>query len=137
MTSPAGRPARSPLVFHPSHALHARGTGEPSDDFSWRSTGPIDWEAVFRELIASECRFGRLTRARRRRILQYGAQLGLSPLELGEVVERAEREAEDARCAFRQASLHLVDHPDAVPSKFAWVCIAGGALLMILGFWLV
>ena len=59
----------------------------------------IDMTAIFRQLIADEVRTGRLTRARRRRIVQYAAHLGLSAVQVGRLIAECREEAtrSDAR----------------------------------------
>jgi hypothetical protein len=46
----------------------------------------MDTRDVFRALIVEEIRSGRLTAARRRRIVQYAAQLRLSAVETGRLI---------------------------------------------------
>ena len=53
----------------------------------------IDMQDVFRQLIADELRDGRLTPARRRRIVRYAAQLGLSAVQAGRLVDACRKEA--------------------------------------------
>ena len=50
-------------------------------------------EAIFRALIAGELRNGRLTAARRRRIVRYGASMGLTAGELGKLLTQCRNEA--------------------------------------------
>jgi hypothetical protein len=47
---------------------------------------------IFRELIRSEIRNGRLSTWRRRRIVQYAAQLNLSAVEAGRMIEECRAE---------------------------------------------
>ena len=70
-------------------------------------TPSIDTRDVFRALIEDELRGGRLTRARRKRIVQYATQLHMSAVEAGELIEacrlsslRSEHPVE-RRCALR------------------------------------
>ena len=53
----------------------------------------IDTHDVFRELIASEIRDGRLSASRRRRIIRYAAHLGLSAVETGKMIARCRDQA--------------------------------------------
>ena len=69
----------------------ARSTSEAGAVQTW--TPPIDNEEVFRQLIAEELRNGRLTPARRRRIVRYAARLGLSSVQIGELVKACRSEA--------------------------------------------
>ncbi len=69
-------------------------------------------EAIFRALIAGELRNGRLTAARRRRIVRYGASMGLSAGELGKLITQCRNEAllsEDH--VERRHALRFVDRP--------------------------
>jgi len=56
----------------------------------YRPTMPID--DLFRELIRAEIRHGRLSPWRRRRIVQYAAQLKLSAVEAGRMIEECRDE---------------------------------------------
>lgn len=53
----------------------------------------IDTADVFREMIAAELRDGRLTPARRRRIVRYAAQLNLTASEAGRLLAACREEA--------------------------------------------
>ena len=98
-------------------------TSEPNDQPSLHAVGSvkeeppsfaptIPTEDIFRRLIAEEIRSGRLTPRRRRKIVQYAAQLQLSATQAGELIEACRQGALDSedpveqRCAFR-----LVDAP--------------------------
>ncbi|MFQ5461954.1 MAG: hypothetical protein ACE5E5_04920 [Phycisphaerae bacterium] len=81
------------------------------------AAAPIDQREIFRQLIEDEIRNGRLTRARRRRIVRYAAQLRLSAVEAGTMIDRCRaRLAEDremhADTAIRP-QLKLVTEPPA------------------------
>jgi hypothetical protein len=52
----------------------------------------IDTREVFRQLIVDEIRNGRLTPARRRRVVRYAAGLGLSAVQAGRLVARCREE---------------------------------------------
>ena len=52
----------------------------------------IDTRDVFRQMIALELRNGRLTPARRRRIVRYAAQMGLSAVEAGQLIAACRKE---------------------------------------------
>ena len=70
----------------------------------------IDTRDVFRQLIAEEIRSGRLTRARRRRIVRYGAALGMSAVEAGQLIATCRKEAMDSGDpAARYHALKLVE----------------------------
>ncbi len=101
----------------------------------------IDMTVIFRELIADEVRTGRLTRARRRRIVQYAAQLGLSAVQVGRLIAECRRQATRSDDpAVRHHGLRLVDHRKAalptppsvsMPLKIA-VLVAAAILLDVL-----
>ena len=77
----------------------------------------IDTEEIFRRLIADELRNGRLTPARRRRIVRYAAQLKLSAVEAARLVEASRKEALQSNdAAERYHALRLVEPgPTKVP----------------------
>ena len=52
----------------------------------------IDTKDVFRQLIVDEIRNGRLTPARRRRIVRYAAHLGLSAVQAGRLIAACREE---------------------------------------------
>jgi hypothetical protein len=73
---------------------------------------PIDTEEIFRKLIADELRTGRLTRAHRRRIVQYAAQMGLSATQAGRLVEACREQAlHSTDPTERRYALRLVEPP--------------------------
>jgi len=73
---------------------------------------PIKTEDVFRSLIADELRNGRLSAARRRRIVRYAAAMGLNATEAGEVISECRIVAlSDPDPHIRRHAMRLV-HPD-------------------------
>ncbi len=75
---------------------------------------PITHHEIFREMIAYELRAGRLTRARRQRIVRYAAQLGLSAVEAGRMIEACRQAAlESDDPLVREHALRLVEPPQA------------------------
>lgn len=67
---------------------------------------------IFRELIRAEIRNGRLSAWRRRRIVQYAAQLKLSAVEAGRLIEECRNElfvGDDTEAA--EHALRLQPHP--------------------------
>lgn len=67
-------------------------------------------------MIAREVQCGRMDAARRRRIVRYAAQLGLSAVEAGEMIEACREEAarsDDPRV--RGHALRLVEAPQTMP----------------------
>ena len=92
----------------------------------------IDTEEVFMQLIADELRRGRLTPARRRRIVQYAAGLGLSARQAGRLVEACRNRAlcgDDATERFH--ALRLVEPPeDRIPMRVKVALLVFGAILL-------
>ncbi len=82
----------------------------PGDATAWQRR--ISAHEVFEELLAGELRAGRLTAGGRRRIIAYGAQLGLTPAQVARMIERRRNEAiADDDPAARHHALRLVDPP--------------------------
>ena len=80
----------------------------------WRSARTISHREIFREMIAEEVRRGRLDRARRQRIIRYAAQLGLSAVEAGAMIQECRAEAlQSDDPAVRTYALRLVEPPPA------------------------
>ena len=80
---------------------------------------------IFRELIATELRDGRLTASRRRRIVRYAAHLGLSAVETGQLIARCRDEALQSDNPHERAhALRLVEPEPARIPKILWVAIA-------------
>ncbi len=83
----------------------------------WENVGQLPLRSIsnreiFREMIAHEVRAGRLDRARRQRIVRYAAQLGLSAVETGAMIQDCRAEAilsEDP--LIREHALRLVEPP--------------------------
>ena len=75
----------------------------------------IESGEIFRQLIKDELRNGRLTPARRRRIIRYAAKLRMSAVEAGQLITRCREQALESRDpAERFHALRLVE---AKPSK--------------------
>jgi hypothetical protein len=73
--------------------------------------GPSN-EDIFRQLIADEIRTGRLTPARRRRIVRYAAQLRLSAVDAGMMIAQCREEVLQSRDPDeRLHALRLVEPP--------------------------
>ena len=69
------------------HRLRIRHDGRAG---AARTSAPsLDTKAIFRQLIEEEIRSGRLTRSRRKRIIRYAAQLQLSAVEAGRLIEQS------------------------------------------------
>jgi len=90
--------------------VHKQPPGEsPHRDSSAESrlgavAAPIDQREIFRQLIEDEIRNGRLTRARRRRIVRYAAQLRLSAVEAGNMIERCRARLAEERELYGSAA---------------------------------
>jgi hypothetical protein len=113
--------------------------------FEHRSTRPgrgprLTTESIFREMIAQELRAGRLTRAGRRRIVQYAAQLGLSAIDAGRLLAEcrdAALHSEDPR--ERRLALRVAREaapPNHVPLRRALAVTAAMAIQLALLAWL-
>lgn len=97
--------------------------------------GVISTGDVFRQLILDEVRTGRLTPARRRRIVAYAARLGLSAVEAGELLEDCRRQLErEDHPAADMPALKLAEPapPETrqTPILFAAVIIAAAAVTL-------
>lgn len=53
---------------------------------------PVDREAIFRELILQEVRYGRLNKAARARIVRYACGMGLSATQAGKLIHTCQEE---------------------------------------------
>jgi hypothetical protein len=69
------------------HGLRAIGGNDlPEDRRHPVIVSSLGTRSIFRQLIFDEIRSGRLTAARRRRIIAYAARLGLSAVQAGELI---------------------------------------------------
>lgn len=92
-----------------------------------------DTKTIFRELIAAELRTGRLSSARRARIVRYAAQLGLSAVESGRLMNECIHEAlDDADPHVQKFALRLADAPEPRPLLSHRVAIVTGLLLILI-----
>lgn len=93
--------------------------------------GPVDQEAIFQKLLWDELRAGRLTKRRRRRILQYAAQLGFSAREIGDLLDHTKQHAEvNGDRKIQRRALELIDPPEPrVP--IAWMLSMIIALVLL------
>lgn len=104
-------------------------------------TPRIEVRDVFAQLIADEVRSGRLSPARRRRIVRYAARLGLSAVEVGRMVTRCREDALASHNPVeRRHALRLVEPPPervAAPLKIAMIVFAALIvnLVVIRWFW--
>ncbi len=100
----------------------------------------LDTRTIFRQMIAGELRAGRLDRARRARIVRYAAQLGLSAVEAGRLIEECRQEAlgcEDLKV--RQFALRIAEPSQPfipTPLKIAGVILIALIVDVLLFRWL-
>ena len=99
----------------------------------------IEMGYIFHQMIADELRNGRLTRERRKRVIRYAAQLGLSAVEAGILITTCrEQVLESADPIERRHALKLVEPaPERIPVAFklaAVVVLAIVADLLLLGW---
>lgn len=80
----------------------------------------IEMREIFHQMIADELRNGRLTRERRKRVIRYAAQLGLSAVEAGRLITTCrEQVLESADPVERGYALKLVEPaPERIPVAF-------------------
>jgi len=101
------------------------------------SPSPPDTKTVFRELIVSELRAGRLTRSGRARIVRYSSRIGLTAVEAGQLISQCAKEAlDDVDPEVKQLAFQLTTPP---PLKDFWstsmITIASG--IAIISVWAV
>jgi hypothetical protein len=95
----------------------------------------ISHREIFRAMIAHEVRAGRLDQARRQRIVRYAAQLGLSAIEAGEMIEACRLEAlESDDPVVREHGLRLVEAQPAWNFRAKLGLTLAGAVLVHLIF---
>ena len=78
-----------------------------SDAASIRLEGRIETRNVLRAMIAKEIESGRLTPRRRKRIVQFASQLGLSPIEAGDLVQQCRLNSDEVANVHRPSSPNL------------------------------
>lgn len=123
---------------NPADASHVV---RPADDGGDAATPtsyspPIETRDVFRQLIMDEIRNGRMTHARRHRIVQYAAQMGLSAVEAGRLIAACRSELlQDEDADTRNHALRLVEpEPERIPTVYKiWAIVA---IVTILDLWL-
>ena len=99
----------------------------------------IEMREIFHQMIADELRNGRLTKDRRKRVIRYAAQLGLSAVEAGRLITTCrEQVLKSADPVERGYALKLVEPaPERIPVAFklaAVVVLAIVADLLLLGW---
>ena len=93
----------------------------------------IDHDEIFRKLIADELRGGRLDSSRRRRIVRYAAQMGLSAVEAGRLMAACREEAlasSDADIREHALRLALPDRRGNLPWPARVGVVVGVAVLI-------
>ncbi len=135
------RPER-PKIADPAAGLDQFGH-EPEADRRMASEGTptyvpkIEMRNIFHQMIADELRNGRLTRHRRKRVIRYAAQLGLSAVEAGRLITTCrEQVLESADPIERRHALKLVEpEPERIPIAFKLaVAVALGIAVDLLLF---
>lgn len=100
----------------------------------------IDTREIFRRLILDEIRRGALDRPRRRRIIQYAAQLKLSAVEIGQLINscRDELLAGEDHEGRHMAVRLLQDEDDQVVHPEGWHLLAMFTLRgLTIGLWII
>ncbi|MBI4716490.1 MAG: hypothetical protein HY763_01680 [Planctomycetes bacterium] len=96
----------------------------------------MDVREIFRTMLAAELRTGRLTPARRRNIIRYGAQLNMSAVDVGRMIDdcrQAALQSEDP--VERYHALNLAEPADArLPLLVKVLALLAGAELINLLF---
>lgn len=110
--------------------------GTDARDTGSRFAPPINTQDVFRRMILDEIRQGRLTRARRRRIVQYAANLGLSAVEAGRMIAACRDELlEGEDHSARVQALRVVEPPRESPTFARWAINIAGTILLAWLLW--
>ena len=128
------RPKR-PKISEPTTPLHQLGNEQDADRRTVSEDPPafvsrIEMRDVFHQMIADELRGGRLTRERRKRIIRYAAQLGLSAVEAGRLITTCrEQILERADSVERRHVLKLVEpKPERIPVAFKLALVVALAI---------
>lgn len=111
-----------------------------ADYLDWRENRRISEEEIFTELIKEEVRTGRLTAARRRRLIRYAAHLQISAVDVGNLIADARRTTDTAnRPAPPRPVMKLVTPPPArVPITTRIGAIITAAIAIdVLVLWLI
>jgi len=117
----------------PDESVPARRLRLVSEHCAANHSPRIDVQDIFREMIAQELREGRLTPMRRRHIVRYAAQMGLSAVEAGRLIAQCRDEvlqgddSEGHACALR-----LVERPPTARWGTFWRIVAVIALGVVL-----
>ena len=131
--------ARTANAAGPNTADWARTNDQP-DTANHTGTGQsCDLDTIFRQLIEDEIRSGRLTKARRKRIVGYAAQLRISAVHAGQLIESCRQKVLESNDATQQShALRLVpSQPSLIPHvTLIWVVIVGALILdaLVVGY---
>ena len=83
-------------------------------------------KAIFRRLIGEEIRNGRLSTHRRKRIVQYAAHLGLSAVEMGEMIEQCSQDCfGESHQQNLQPELPMMETSEKPSHTAIAMCLAG------------
>ena len=120
-----------------------RGPGAPPTPYDQDELAgyapPISMYDIFRRLILDEIRNGKLSASRRRRIVRYAAQMGLSAVEAGRLIETCRSEVlERGNETQRFHALHLVEPPPeriSAPIRIGLMLTAAILLNVLVVYW--
>ena len=91
----------------------------------------IDHREIFRELIATEVKAGRMTSFRRARIVRFASQLGLSAVETGRLIMECQNLAQSQReHASGEPGLEMTECLEKAPAISPRAAIVTGVLLL-------
>ena len=94
----------------------------------------IDARDIFHEMILTELRAGRLTRTRRRHIVGYAAQMGLSATEAGRLLAACREEAlQSDDPSERYHALRLAEPDDERPHVILQVAVVTVVTVLLHG----
>ena len=97
---------------------------------------PLDTRAIFEKLIENEVRSGRLSPWRRRRIIKYAAQLRLSAIEAGKMIDECRRRMEADRATDPRPAFKIIrqedDNADAATVWKIWLIVVAAIIFDLL-----
>ena len=144
MEQDSSRRPRRPTIAEPATPIEQLGT-EHEAGHGMASEDPpafvprIEMRDVFHQMIADELRNGRLTQERRKRIIRYAAQLGLSAVEAGRLITTCKEQVlESTDSVDRRHVLKLVEpEPERIPAAYKLALVVALAIavdLLLLGW---
>jgi len=113
---------------------YSKQSNHPELDFNEASvkSQTLSNKAIFRHLIGEEIRNGRLSAHRRKRIVQYASHLGISAVEMGQMIEQCSQGFYlDAVQQNTQTDIRLVEESDDRRSTAIISCLAGVGFIVI------